>query len=53
MKYIITYYYNLSRGPIPMLKFDFTEKAEETVQAATQLAKDYAHVQGMLFVVQF
>jgi ATP-dependent Clp protease ATP-binding subunit ClpB len=30
-----------------MSNFDFTDKAQETVAAAIQLAKDYANAQGM------
>lgn len=30
-----------------MSNFDFTDKTELSLTAATQLAKDYAHAQGM------
>ena len=32
-----------------MSNFDFTDKAQESVAAAIQLAKDYANAQGMAF----
>jgi hypothetical protein len=33
------------------LNFEFTDKAQATVQAAIQLAKDYANSQGMSVLI--
>ena len=33
--------------------FDFTDKAQETLAAAIQIAKDYANSQGMLHLSGF
>ena len=35
------------------LNFDFTDKAQATLQAAIQLAKDYANSQGKTVVSNF
>jgi len=35
------------------LNLDFTDKAQTTLQAAIQLAKDYANSQGMSVVSSF